>query len=153
MTFSPIKHNHDLVLSFSTYSVNWDNGVKSEYNRHHFHDTKLQVSPVVISQMSGLYLKQIRDAVKLGLPMGVKNFKFTFECRTPGPIDIEIFIRKSLRSLSSSADTVGVPDTSNVHTETLGILPSRSTSLDEMSFLLNENFAVVFRGSTPIAWC
>ncbi|KAG2352355.1 hypothetical protein BDR07DRAFT_1466389 [Suillus spraguei] len=51
----------------------------------------------------------VRDAIKLELPMGVK--KITFECRTPGPIDIEISIRKFLRSLSPW----------HQHTETQGL--------------------------------
>ncbi|KAG2364719.1 hypothetical protein BDR07DRAFT_1482200 [Suillus spraguei] len=80
----------------------------------------------------------VRDAIKLELPMGVKTFKFTFECRTPGHIDIEISVRKSLRSLGSPAGTMGGPDTSDVHTKTPGVLNNwlESQKADYRSFLL-----------------
>ncbi|KAG2355867.1 hypothetical protein BDR07DRAFT_1492621 [Suillus spraguei] len=80
----------------------------------------------------------VRDAIKLELPMGVKTFKLTFECRTPGPIDIEISIRKPVRWLSSSAGTMGDPDTSDVHTETQGVLNNwlESQKAEYQSFLL-----------------
>ncbi|KAG1851086.1 hypothetical protein DFJ58DRAFT_729070 [Suillus subalutaceus] len=63
-----------------------------------------------------------RNAIKLELPMEVKAFKFTFECRTPGPITVEISIGKPLQQLSSQAGIVEGPDTSDTHTETPGVL-------------------------------
>ncbi|KAG1908427.1 uncharacterized protein F5891DRAFT_1179948 [Suillus fuscotomentosus] len=62
------------------------------------------------------------DAIKLELPVDVKTFKFTFECRTPGPITIEISIQKPLQMLSPQAGTVKGPDISGIHTEVPGAL-------------------------------
>ncbi|KAG2357648.1 hypothetical protein BDR07DRAFT_1463419, partial [Suillus spraguei] len=42
----------------------------------------------------------VRDAIKLELPMGVKTFKFTFECRTPGPIASPLTLKYLSASLS-----------------------------------------------------
>ncbi|KAG2101119.1 uncharacterized protein F5147DRAFT_776846 [Suillus discolor] len=80
-----------------------------------------------------------RDAIKLELPVGVKTFKFTFECRTPGPIAIEISIRKPLQPLSSQAGSVEGPDTSDVHTETPGVLNNwlKDQKVEYQSFLLS----------------
>ncbi|KAG1719075.1 hypothetical protein EDD22DRAFT_1031005 [Suillus occidentalis] len=50
------------------------------------------------------------DHIKLELPMDVKRFQFTFECRTPGPI--------------SRTGTVKAPDASGIHTEVPGALSS-----------------------------
>ncbi|KAG2052952.1 hypothetical protein BDR06DRAFT_972639 [Suillus hirtellus] len=51
------------------------------------------------------------NAIKLELPMDVKTFKFTFECRTPGPV-----------MLSPQAGTVKGPNISSIHTEVPGAL-------------------------------
>ncbi|KAG1881860.1 hypothetical protein C8R48DRAFT_766833 [Suillus tomentosus] len=80
-----------------------------------------------------------RDAIKLELPVGVKTFKFTFECRTPGPVAIEISIRKPLRPLSSQEGSVERTDTSDVHTETPGVLDNwlKDQKFEYQSFLLS----------------
>ncbi|KAG1721387.1 uncharacterized protein EDB91DRAFT_1088462 [Suillus paluster] len=80
-----------------------------------------------------------RDAIKLELPVGVKTFKFTFECRTPGPVTIEISIQKPLQPLSSQAGAVDGPDTSDMHTETPGVLGGwlEAQKTQYQSFLLD----------------
>ncbi|KAG2142993.1 hypothetical protein DEU56DRAFT_910933 [Suillus clintonianus] len=42
-------------------------------------------------------------AIKLELPMDVTTFKFTFECRTAGPVTIEISIQQPLQILRPQA--------------------------------------------------
>ncbi|KAG1830974.1 hypothetical protein DFJ58DRAFT_736786 [Suillus subalutaceus] len=80
-----------------------------------------------------------RNAIKLELPVEVKAFKFTFECRTPGPITVEISIGKPLQQLSSQAGIAEGRDTSDTHTETPGVLNNwlKDQKVEYQSFLLS----------------
>ncbi|KAG1722931.1 uncharacterized protein EDB91DRAFT_1255846 [Suillus paluster] len=61
------------------------------------------------------------SAIKLELPVDVTTFKFTFECRTAGPVTIEISIQQPLQMLRPQAGTVKGPDVSSTHTEVPGV--------------------------------
>ncbi|KAG2135836.1 hypothetical protein DEU56DRAFT_756522 [Suillus clintonianus] len=60
-------------------------------------------------------------AIKVELPVDVTTFKFTFECRTAGPVTIEISITQPLQMLCPQAGTVKGPDVSGTHTEVPGV--------------------------------
>ncbi|KAG2740145.1 hypothetical protein P692DRAFT_20881200 [Suillus brevipes Sb2] len=80
-----------------------------------------------------------RNAIKLELPVEVEAFKFTFECRSPGPITIEISIGKPPQQLSLQAGIVEGPDTSGAHTEMPGVLDDwlKAQKTQYQSFLLD----------------
>ncbi|KAG1773767.1 hypothetical protein EDD22DRAFT_946642 [Suillus occidentalis] len=88
-----------------------------------------------------------RNAIKLELPVEVKAFKFTFECRTPGPITVEISIGKPPQQLSSQAGIVEGPDISDTHTETPGVLDDwlKAQKTQYQSFLSD-----VVKGGPPV---
>ncbi|KAG2136470.1 hypothetical protein DEU56DRAFT_913048 [Suillus clintonianus] len=87
------------------------------------------------------------NAIKLELPVEVKAFTFTFECRTPGPITIEISIGKPLQQLSSQAGIVEGSDTSDMHTETPGVLDDwlKAQKTQYQSFLSD-----IVKGGPPV---
>ncbi|KAG1727961.1 uncharacterized protein EDB91DRAFT_1086262 [Suillus paluster] len=43
-------------------------------------------------------LQQDHNTIRLELPVWVRSFKFTFECRTPGPMAVNIYMREPLNS-------------------------------------------------------
>ncbi|KAG1732622.1 uncharacterized protein EDB91DRAFT_1338273 [Suillus paluster] len=45
------------------------------------------------------------NMIKLKLPAQLKTFKFTFECRRPGPITVEISMRKPLKRSRSQPNS------------------------------------------------
>ncbi|KAG2066534.1 hypothetical protein BDR04DRAFT_1121077 [Suillus decipiens] len=62
------------------------------------------------------------DTIKLELPAQLKTFKFTFECRRPGPLTVEISMQRSLKRSKSQPSTSESLDTSETQTERPEIL-------------------------------
>ncbi|KAG1854563.1 hypothetical protein F4604DRAFT_1932611 [Suillus subluteus] len=62
------------------------------------------------------------DTIKLELPAQLKTFKFTFECRRPGPLTVEISMQRSLKQSKSQPSTSESPDTGETQTERPEIL-------------------------------
>ncbi|KAG1845082.1 hypothetical protein DFJ58DRAFT_730932 [Suillus subalutaceus] len=82
------------------------------------------------------------DTIKLELPAQLKTFKFTFECRRPGPLTIEISMQRSLKQSKSQPSTSESPDTSETQTERLEILThwlqAQETGLTQMLDLFHK---------------
>ncbi|KAG2066276.1 hypothetical protein BDR04DRAFT_1121305 [Suillus decipiens] len=62
-----------------------------------------------------------RNTIKLKLPAWVRSFKFTFECRKPGPMAINVFMREPLDSELPSG-TACCTDASKTPTMKPGVL-------------------------------
>ncbi|KAG0693941.1 hypothetical protein DFH29DRAFT_1006778 [Suillus ampliporus] len=57
------------------------------------------------------------DTIKLELPAQLKSFNFTFECRRPGPVTVEISLQRPLKWPRSQHSTVDGPDSSETGTQ------------------------------------
>ncbi|KAG1855278.1 hypothetical protein F4604DRAFT_2042468 [Suillus subluteus] len=57
------------------------------------------------------------NTIKLELPARLKSFNFTFECRRPGPVTVEISSQRALKRPRSQHGIMDSPDTSEMRTQ------------------------------------